>query len=91
MIDVREEDELDTGYIPGSLDIPYRLVADVLLRHPADRPVVTICDTASAGGDRRQHPASARGTTRARSWTAASVEWRARGGDTVAFRRLGSA
>ena len=35
VIDVREKDERDTGYIPGSRNIPYRLLATAA---PTSRP-----------------------------------------------------
>ncbi|MDH4176263.1 MAG: rhodanese-like domain-containing protein [Thermoleophilia bacterium] len=43
LLDVREADEFATGSIPGSRNIPYRVLttfADL----PADRPLVTICE-----------------------------------------------
>jgi glyoxylase-like metal-dependent hydrolase (beta-lactamase superfamily II)/rhodanese-related sulfurtransferase len=46
LLDVREASERDTGYVPGSRSIPYRLLrnagADAL---DATRPVVTICES----------------------------------------------
>jgi glyoxylase-like metal-dependent hydrolase (beta-lactamase superfamily II)/rhodanese-related sulfurtransferase len=46
LVDVREASERDEGYIPGSRNIPYRLLrrvgGDALER---DRPVVTICES----------------------------------------------
>jgi rhodanese-related sulfurtransferase len=46
VLDVREKDERDGGYIPGSLHIPYRLLrscgSDGL---DPERPVVTICES----------------------------------------------
>jgi glyoxylase-like metal-dependent hydrolase (beta-lactamase superfamily II)/rhodanese-related sulfurtransferase len=46
VVDVREASERDEGYIPGSRNIPYRLIrklgADAL---DADKPVVTICES----------------------------------------------
>ena len=43
MIDVREKDERDEGYIPGSRNVPYRLMRLCCPDLPRDRPVVTIC------------------------------------------------
>ena len=43
MIDVREKDERDEGYIPGSRNVPYRLMRLCCPDLPDDRPVVTIC------------------------------------------------
>ena len=45
VIDVREKDERDTGYIPGSRNIPYRLLAICGADLPTDRPIVTICES----------------------------------------------
>jgi glyoxylase-like metal-dependent hydrolase (beta-lactamase superfamily II)/rhodanese-related sulfurtransferase len=46
LVDVREQSERDTGYIPGSRSIPYRLLrrsgSDAL---DATKPVVTICES----------------------------------------------
>ncbi len=51
LVDVREPSERDTGYIPGSRNIPYRLLgrggADSL--DPA-QPVVTICESGARAG-----------------------------------------
>ena len=44
LIDVREKDERDTGYIAGSRNIPYRLLALGEADLPRDRPIVTICE-----------------------------------------------
>ncbi len=45
VIDVREEEDHETGCIPGSRNVPYRLVADCCSDLPSGQPVVTICDT----------------------------------------------
>ena len=45
LIDVREKDERDSGYIAGSRNIPYRLLALGEAELPRDRPIVTICET----------------------------------------------
>jgi glyoxylase-like metal-dependent hydrolase (beta-lactamase superfamily II)/rhodanese-related sulfurtransferase len=46
VVDVREANERDDGYIPGSRNIPYRLLrkvgVDALER---DKPVVTVCES----------------------------------------------
>jgi hydroxyacylglutathione hydrolase len=46
LVDVREQSERDSGYIPGSRSIPYRLLrksgSDAL---DATKPVVTICES----------------------------------------------
>ncbi len=45
LIDVRERDERDGGYIAGSRNIPYRLLPVASADVPGDRPVVTICES----------------------------------------------
>jgi glyoxylase-like metal-dependent hydrolase (beta-lactamase superfamily II)/rhodanese-related sulfurtransferase len=51
VLDVREKDERDGGYIPGTLHIPYRLLracgGDGL---DPERPVVTICESGARAG-----------------------------------------
>lgn len=88
LIDVREHDERDSGYIPGSRNIPYRLLkaCDEL---PADRPIVTICET----GPRAAIAASilvARGLDARPVVSGGIATWQASGKQTVEFRRCGS-
>ncbi len=88
LIDVREHDERDSGYIPGSRNIPYRLLkaCDEL---PADRPIVTICET----GPRAALAASilvARGLDARPVVSGGISTWQASGKQTVEFRRCGS-
>jgi len=89
VIDVREKDDRDSGYIPGSRNVPYRLMAHCCPDLPLDRPVVTICDT----GPRAVIAAS---ILRTRGYDVhpvadgGMVDWSARGGETVEFRRCGS-
>jgi glyoxylase-like metal-dependent hydrolase (beta-lactamase superfamily II)/rhodanese-related sulfurtransferase len=89
VIDVREKDERDAGYIPGSRNIPYRLMRLCCPDLPADRSLVTICES----GARATIAAS---ILRTRGYHARPVahagmeEWLARGGDSVSFRRCGS-
>jgi rhodanese-related sulfurtransferase len=89
LIDVREKDERDTGYIAGSRNIPYRLLALGEADLPRDKPIVTICETgpraaiaasilASHGFD--AHPVVDGGID----------DWVASGKPTVEFRRCGS-
>ena len=89
VFDVREKDDRDTGYIPGSRNIPYRLLATCCPDLPADRPGGDDLRERLPGGDRGQHPA-ARGYDARPVVHGGMVEWRARGGDTVEFRRCGS-
>jgi rhodanese-related sulfurtransferase len=90
VLDVRELDERDGGYIAGSRHIPYRLLRimgpEAL---PADRPVVTICES----GARAAIAASvlARQGIAARPVLSGGIaEWEERGGRTVEFRRCGA-
>jgi len=89
LIDVREKDERDSGYIPGSRNVPYRLLTSCCPDLAKDRPVVTICES----GTRATIAAS---ILRGRGYDARPVAeggmtaWRARGSDVVEFRRCGS-
>jgi len=89
VIDVREKDERDAGYIPGTRHIPYRLLRASAEELRLDHPVVTICESGAraavgasvlraAGVDAR--PVAHGGIT----------TWRERGGRTVEFRRCGT-
>ena len=89
LIDVREKDERDSGYIAGSRNIPYRLLALGAADLPRDRPIVTICES----GPRAAIAAS---ILSARGFDAHPVvnggidSWAASGKPTVEFRRCGS-
>lgn len=89
LIDVREKDERDSGYIAGSRNIPYRLLALGAVELPTDRPLVTICES----GPRAAIAASilaARGYD-ARAVAEGGIDaWREAGKPTVEFRRCGS-
>jgi hydroxyacylglutathione hydrolase len=89
LVDVREKDERDHGYIPESLHIPYRRMRACADELRGNAPVVTICETGS------------RASTAASILVAAGIdarpvlgegvaEWRQRGGQCVEFRRCGS-
>ncbi len=90
VLDVRELDERDSGYIAGSRHIPYRLLRAMGSQAlPDDRPVVTICES----GARAAIAASilAREGIDARPVLTGGIpEWERRGGRTVEFRRCGS-
>ncbi|OFW70966.1 MAG: hypothetical protein A2Y55_01495 [Actinobacteria bacterium RBG_16_68_12] len=89
LIDVREKDERDSGYIAGSRNIPYRLLALGEADLPRDRPIVTICET----GPRAAIAASilaARGFDAHPVWNGGIDSWAAAGRPTVEFRRCGS-
>ena len=89
LVDVREKDERDAGYIPASRNIPYRLLALGAADLPHDRPIVTICET----GPRATIAAS---LLAARGYDARPVanggidSWAAAGKPMVEFRRCGS-
>lgn len=89
LIDVRERDERDGGYIAGSRNIPYRLLARDGAEVPPGRPLVTICGS----GARAAIAASllaGRGLDARPVLGGGVASWSARGGRTVAFRRCGS-
>ena len=89
LIDVRERDERDGGYIAGSRNIPYRLLPVASADVPTDRPVVTICES----GARAAVAASilaARGIDARPVLDGGVTEWAAQGGQMVEFRRCGS-
>ncbi len=88
VLDVREKDERDGGYIAGTRNIPYRLLR-VCNDCFGEKPVVTICNT------------GARAAIAASVLTASGVEarpvihggihdWEKRGAHTVEFRRCGT-
>ncbi len=89
VVDVREHDERDDGYIPGSRHVPYRLMRGCCPDLPDDRPIVTICNS----GPRAAIAAS---ILRAKGFDARPVvdggmnDWLDRGSTTVNFRRCGS-
>jgi hydroxyacylglutathione hydrolase len=88
VLDVRESDERDEGYIAGSRHMPYRLLAAVS-DGLGELPVVTICTT----GARAAIAASllAAHGIEARPVLDGGVEdWEERGGRTIEFRRCGS-
>ncbi|HEX6490024.1 MAG TPA: rhodanese-like domain-containing protein [Gaiellaceae bacterium] len=88
VIDVRELHERDDGYIPGSRNIPYRLLRAYEDELGADRPIVTICESGARA-------AVAASILQAAGLDARPVlhggipEWQARGERTVEFRRCG--
>ncbi|MGN6430722.1 MAG: MBL fold metallo-hydrolase [Gaiellaceae bacterium] len=90
VIDVRELHERDDGFIPGSRNIPYRLVREYGDELKEDgRPVVTICES----GARAVVAASvlaASGVDARPVLHGGISDWEARGGATVGFRRCGS-
>jgi glyoxylase-like metal-dependent hydrolase (beta-lactamase superfamily II)/rhodanese-related sulfurtransferase len=89
VVDVRELHERDDGYIPGSRNIPYRLIREYGEELKADgRPVVTICES----GSRAAVAASvlaAEGVDAHPVLRGGIPDWERRGGATVEFRRCG--
>jgi glyoxylase-like metal-dependent hydrolase (beta-lactamase superfamily II)/rhodanese-related sulfurtransferase len=88
LIDVRERDERDEGYIAGSRNIPYRLLAAVGADVPTDRPVVTICESGARAGIAASILA-AKGVDARPVVDGGVAAWAARGGRVVEFRRCG--
>jgi hydroxyacylglutathione hydrolase len=89
VIDVREHDERDEGYIPGSRNIPYRLMRGCCPDLPDDRPIVTICSS----GPRAAIAASmlrTKGLDARPVVDGGMADWLARGATTVSFRRCGN-
>ena len=89
VLDVREADERDSGYIGGSRHVPYRLVRAHGAELADGRPVVTICETGSRAAIAASVLAAA-GVDARPVLTGGLREWRARGNQTVQFRRCGS-
>ena len=89
LIDVRERDERDSGYIAGSRNIPYRLLAHGGADLPGERPIVTICETGARAGIAASLLAG-RGFDARPVLEGGVPAWSARGGQTVEFRRCGS-
>jgi hydroxyacylglutathione hydrolase len=89
LLDVRDADERDSGYIPGSRHIPYRVLRSLADGIDGDRPVVTIC----SNGPRAGIAASileARGLEARPVLNGGVAAWRSRGNETVEFRRCGT-
>ena len=91
VVDVREADERDRGYIPGTRNVPYRL----LRAYGADgfgdggKPVVTICESGARAAIAASILAAA--GVHARPVLRGGVaSWEERGNRTIAFRRCGS-
>jgi hydroxyacylglutathione hydrolase len=88
LVDVREKEERDSGYIAGSRNIPYRLLALGEADLPRDKPIVTICES----GPRAAIAASilaARGFDAHPVVSGGIDSWVEAGKPTVEFRRCG--
>jgi glyoxylase-like metal-dependent hydrolase (beta-lactamase superfamily II)/rhodanese-related sulfurtransferase len=87
VLDVREKSERDSGYIPGTLHVPYRLLracgGDGL---DPERPVVTICESGARAGVAASVLAAA-GLDARPVLHGGINDWR---GPMVEFRRCGS-
>jgi hydroxyacylglutathione hydrolase len=89
VVDVREQDERDEGYIAGTRHVPYRLLRCCADGFSPDRPVVTLCESGARAGIAASILA-AQGID-ARPVLHGGIDtWRDRGGRTVEFRRCGS-
>jgi hydroxyacylglutathione hydrolase len=89
VVDVREKEERDGGYIPESRHIPYRLVGEFAEELANGRTVVTVCES----GARAAVAASvlAAHGIKARPLLDAGIpDWEKRGNPVTAFRRCGS-
>ena len=88
VLDVREADERDAAFIPGTDHMPYRNVRQAAENGLCGgRPIVTICETGARA-------AVAASVLRAAGVSARPVvggisEWRACGGELASFRRCG--
>ena len=85
---MREKAERDSGYIPGSRNIPYRVVGDF-----ADclqgEDVVTICESGARAGVAASVLAAAGVAVRPVLHGGIDT-WRAKGNQVVEFRRCGT-
>jgi glyoxylase-like metal-dependent hydrolase (beta-lactamase superfamily II)/rhodanese-related sulfurtransferase len=89
VVDVREPHERDEGYIPGSRNIPYRLVREWADDLQGGKPVVTICSSGSRAGVAASVLAAA-GIDARPVLHGGVPDWAERGGNTVSFRRCGT-
>jgi hydroxyacylglutathione hydrolase len=89
VIDVREPFERDAGYIPGSRNIPYRVIGEFADDLVGGKPLVTICESGARAGIAASVLAAA--GLKARPVLHGGVDdWERRGNQTVEFRRCGS-
>ena len=86
VLDVREPHERDQGYIPGSRNIPYRLVREWAEDLQGGKPVVTICSSGPRAGVAASVLAAA-GVDARPVLHGGVPDW---DGETVSFRRCGS-
>jgi hydroxyacylglutathione hydrolase len=86
VLDVREPHERDEGYIPGSRNIPYRLVREWAEDLQGGKPVVTICSSGPRAGVAASVLAAS-GVDARPVLDGGVPDW---DGETVSFRRCGS-
>lgn len=87
VLDVREKDERDTGYIPGSVHVPFRLLRACGADCVEDgKPVVTICESGARAAIAASVLAAA-GMDARPVLNGGIPDWQ---GHTVEFRRCGS-
>ena len=86
VLDVREPHERDQGYIPGSRNIPYRLVREWAEDLQGGKPVVTICSSGPRAGVAASVLAAS-GVDARPVLDGGVPDW---DGETVSFRRCGS-
>jgi hydroxyacylglutathione hydrolase len=86
VLDVREPHERDQGYIPGSRNIPYRLVREWAEDLQGGKPVVTICSSGPRAGVAASVLAAS-GVDARPVLHGGVPDW---DGETVSFRRCGS-
>jgi hydroxyacylglutathione hydrolase len=89
VVDVREKDERDDGYIPDSRHIPYRLVGEFADELANGRPVVTVCESGARAGVAASVLA-AHGVEARPLLDAGIPDWEQRGNPVTEFRRCGS-
>jgi rhodanese-related sulfurtransferase len=89
VIDVRELDERDSGFIPGSKHIPYRLLRAYGATVADGKPVVTICESGARAAVAASVLAAA-GVDARPVLHGGIPDWHRAGGHTVEFRRCGS-
>jgi glyoxylase-like metal-dependent hydrolase (beta-lactamase superfamily II)/rhodanese-related sulfurtransferase len=88
VIDVRELDERDSGFIPGSRHIPYRLLRAYGATVADGKPVVTICESGARAAVAASVLAAA-GIDARPVLHGGIADWHRAGGHTVEFRRCG--
>jgi glyoxylase-like metal-dependent hydrolase (beta-lactamase superfamily II)/rhodanese-related sulfurtransferase len=90
LYDVREADERDSGFIPGSAHLPYRTARQAAENGlVGDRPIVTICESGARAAIAASVLSSV-GVDARPVLDGGLNAWRARGGEMTTFRRCGS-